>query len=199
MPSRDRGAAPAGFDFSGQMRLLCQDMVVRLPELAHIDLERVAVGFCQARSPQRHGLKATLTPLRFASGALVTVRHGRPYTMQRFFDPSGIEILYLLSFYLPRFLDDPFEEKVVTILHELWHISPSFDGDLRRFHGRCYAHGPSQKAYDERSAQLATKWLSQAPQSLYAFLTQSYDQLKRCHGRVYGLKFPAPKLLPVAS
>ena len=30
------------------------------------------------------------------------------------------------------FLDQTFEEKLVTVFHELYHISPAFDGDLRR-------------------------------------------------------------------
>ena len=31
------------FDFTAQMRAVCQDMVARLPELAHIDLDQVAI------------------------------------------------------------------------------------------------------------------------------------------------------------
>ena len=57
-------------------------------------------------------------------------------------------MLYILNFYLPRFLDLPFREKLTTMLHELWHIGPKFDGDVRRLGGRCFAHGSSQKQYD---------------------------------------------------
>ena len=39
---------------------LCADMVGRLPELGHIDLDRVQVSFIQARKRVRHGLWASL-------------------------------------------------------------------------------------------------------------------------------------------
>ena len=70
------------------------------------------------------------------------------YTIQRLFDSKGQEFLYILTFYLPRFMDLSFREKLITVFHELWHISPQFDGDLRRHPGRCYAHTSSQKEYD---------------------------------------------------
>jgi hypothetical protein len=38
-------------DFTARIRLVCVDMVARLPELAHVDMCRVAVAFSQARSP----------------------------------------------------------------------------------------------------------------------------------------------------
>jgi len=34
-----------GFDFTGQIRRLADDMVARLDELGHIDLDRVAIRF----------------------------------------------------------------------------------------------------------------------------------------------------------
>ncbi len=137
------------FDFTLHVRRVCEHMVAHLPELAHIELAQVAISFSQVRSRVAHGIQATLTPLRFEGGALTSVQHGRRYTVQRLYDPtSGAEILYILCLYVPRFLNHPLEEKVATILHELWHISPEFNGDLRRFAGRCYAHGPNQKDYD---------------------------------------------------
>lgn len=188
----------SGFNFTLHMRRLCEDMVLRLPELAHIDLGRVAICYCQARKAVRHGLQATLTPLRFEGGALTTKRRRRLYTVQRLYDHTDREMLYILSFYLPRFLDCPLEEKLVTVLHELWHISPSFDGDLRRHPGRCYAHSGSQKKYDRAMAKFAERWLSLSPpEELYGFLRLSCLQLERRHAGLYGLKIPAPKLLPV--
>src|SRR5205085_5234305 len=106
--------AQRGFDFTLHMRRLCSDMTQRLGELAHIDMSRVAIRFCQARRSVRHGLQASLTPLRFKNGALTVVRGGRTWTVQRLFDASGREMLYLLSFYLPRFLEHPLEEKLST-------------------------------------------------------------------------------------
>src|SRR4029077_7666201 len=125
-------AQPVGFDFTSRMRLLCGDMIARTPELAHVDFSRLALTFSQARKGVSWGMYASLTPLRFAGGSRTTVRRGRQYQVQRVVDGSGQEMLYLLSFYLPRFMNLVFREKLVTVFHELWHIGPQFDGDLRR-------------------------------------------------------------------
>lgn len=182
------------------MRLLCEDLVAKLPELHHVDLPRVAICFAQARKAVDHGLQATLTPMRFENGSRTTRRRGRRYTVQRLYDPTGHELLYILTFYLPRFLDQPFEEKLSTVIHELWHISPRFDGDLRRHAGRCYAHGPSQRAYDAHADRLAQKWLSHGPApDLYQFLQSSFRELTQRHGAVFGQKVASPKLIPLAG
>ena len=189
-----------GFDFTGQMRVLCADMVARLPDLGHIDLPRVAVRYCQARKAVSYGIQATLTPLRFAGGQLFTVRRGRRWTLQRLYDPSGREMLYLLSFYLPRFLERPLEEKLATVVHELWHISPQFDGDLRRHAGRCFMHTHSQRQYDRQMHALAQRWLAEQPDDrLYGFLLHDFAALNQAYGPVYGAKIPRPKLVPHRS
>ena len=193
--------AELSFDFTRHMRLLSADMVARLPELAHVDLDRVAISFSQTRKAVTHGLHATTTPMRFEHGSLVTrCAGGQTLTVERLFDPSGREILYIISFYLPRFLNEPLSEKLSTTLHELWHISPRFDGDLRRYRGRCYAHGPSQAAYDATIERLLKKWCSlDPPEHLYAFLRDDFRTLVCRHGQVVGQKIPTPKLIPIAA
>ena len=187
-----------GFDFTTAMRRVCDDMVARLPDLAHIRLEQVAVSFCQARKDVSHGMQASLTPLRFAGGATSTVRRGRRYTCQAVLDPAGREYLYILNFYLPRFLNHSIEEKLSTIVHELWHISPAFDGDLRRHSGRCYAHGASQRAYDAHVSALARQWLAlDPPYAVYEFLELDCQELAAEHGALYGTQIRAPKLVPL--
>jgi len=105
-------------------------------------------------------------------------------------------MLYILSFYLPRFLDQDYRHKLNTVIHELWHINPRFDGDLRRFGGRCYAHGTSQKQYDAHVAHLADRWLSlDPPDSVHDFLRWNFRDLVRRHGAVRGTKIPMPKLI----
>jgi len=186
----------SGFNFTSHMRALCADLVERLPELAHIEVGRVAIRFCQARIRSRHGLYASLTPLRFEGGQLFSQRRGRTWTVERLFDDAGREMLYLLSFYLPRFLERPFEEKMSTVVHELWHIGPDFDGDLRRHAGRCYAHTHSQKQYDALMRELTKKWLGLDPPSeAHAFLRHDFRQLERRFGRVFGQKIRTPRLL----
>jgi hypothetical protein len=180
------------------MRRLCQEIVVRTPALAHIDLERMLLAFAQTRNRNHFGLYASLTPLRFEGGTLTCRRRGHTYTLQRLFLAEGQEALYILTFYLPRFMDLGFQEKLVTIFHELWHVSPDFDGDLRRHAGRCYAHTHSQKEYDAEMTALARHWLATEPASeLYSFLRLSFAELRATFGRVLGTKTRRPRLLPV--
>ncbi len=196
--SKEVGPPAAGLDFTGHVRRLCDDMVARTAPLAHVDMQRVAVGFAQARKATTHGLYASLTPLRFAGGELHCVRRGRKWGVQRLFARDGREILYVLTFYLPRFLNLPFREKLATVMHELWHIGPKFDGDLRRFEGRCFAHGGSQKRFDAKVAELLELWLRQEPpESLTEFLRYDFSELLARHGRVVGCKVRPPKLVPV--
>jgi hypothetical protein len=187
-----------GLDFTLHVRRVCDDMVARLEPLRHIDPSRVAFSFCQTRKTVPHGMYASLTPLRFADGALEIVRRGRRWRIPRLTDRDGREMLYILNFYLPRFLNLTFEAKLATIVHELWHISPRFDGDLRRFGGRCYAHSGSQKRYDVHVNALAKRWLALAPpEPLYEFLRHDHRELVRRYGRIYGQRFRTPRLVPV--
>lgn len=189
-----------GFDFTGHMRRLCVDVVERLPALAHVDMSRVAVSFCQTRKNVSWGMWAKLTPLRFQDGALTTRRRRQTWTVQRVYDTSGREMLYILSFYLPRFMQQSLAEKLTTVVHELWHISPRFDGDLRRHAGRCFAHGSSQREYDAQMRVLVDEWLAcNPPRSLFDFLDRDFDTLHREHGGIYGTRIPIPKLLPVRA
>jgi predicted metallopeptidase len=185
-----------GFNFTLHMRRLCADLAARLPELAHIDVSRIAIRFCQARKPVRHGLHATLIPLRFAGGATVCSRRGRQWTIERLYDASGREMLYLMSFYLPRFAQQAFEDKLSTVVHEMWHVGPAFDGDLRRHEGRCWAHTHSAAQYDAHVRQLALKWLAlNPPPDIYEFLEHRFGQLERRHGRVVGQRIQTPRLV----
>ena len=191
-------ARKTGFDFTAHMRSMIEDAVSRLPELHHIDLTRVAITFSQARKRVTHGLFATLTPMGFENGARTGLRNGRRWRVQEILGPDKQEMLYILSFYLPRFMDVDFQEKLVTIFHELWHISPEFNGDLRRHPGRCYAHTHSQQEYDARMAVLASKLLRcNPPECRYQFLKYRFQELQSRYGRIYGLHVTHPKLIPV--
>lgn len=197
VPAQGRMSADHGFDFTLHMRELCADICGRLPDLTHVRMDRVAVRFCQVRKGVAHGLQASLTPLRFAGGAPTMSRNGRAWAIQRVVGPGGHEMLYLLSFYLPRYLNQSFVEKLATVFHELWHISPHFDGDVRRLAGRCYAHGPNEREFHASMADLADRWLARnPPASLYRFLAYDFGQLRQRHGVVRGTRIATPKLLP---
>ncbi len=185
------------FDFSLTMSNLCADVSARCELLAHVQMSRVLVSFTPCRNRSRFGLQARVTPMRFRHGALVR-RHGSiQYQVQRFFVENR-EMLYLLTFCLPRFLDQSFEEKLVTIFHELYHISPDFDGDLRCHAGRCAVHSNSKANYDSHMAELARDYLADHPNpEIFAFLYCGYRELWDRNGGIFGTVIPRPKLLPV--
>lgn len=186
------------FDFCAAMRELCQDICQRMPDdYGHIRMDHVAIAFAQARRRVPYGLQAKLTPMRFANGSLTEQRQGRQWTIRRLFNGEH-EVLYILTFYLPRFLDHPPLEKLVTTLHELYHIGPSFNGDIRRFDGRYHVHSHSQREYDRLMEHHARAYLARRPaQRIRAFLDKSFSELERAHGRVHGVKVPIPKLIPL--
>lgn len=192
-------SSPALFDFTSAMAWLCEDIARHTPELAHIEMSQVAVTFAQARRRTRYGLQAKVTPMRFEEGALTTSRYGEVWTVKRLYREEQ-EILYMLTFYLPRFLEQTFHEKMVTIFHELYHISPQFNGDIRRFSGRCHVHTRSEREYDHHMAQLARRYLAATTQrDLHQFLRYRFRTLVRRHGRIGGLQLPVPKLILVPS
>ncbi len=187
------------FDFSHAMRELCDDVTQRTPEFSHIRMDQVAVCFAQTRRRVSYGLQAKLTPMRFENGALVTSRYGQDWTVQRLFH-NNREMMYILTFYLPRFQNQTFREKLITVFHELYHISPEFNGDLRRIPGRYHVHSHSQKEYDQHMAVLAAEYLNRnPPKERYQFLRRRFRSLESRHGGVVGLQVPIPKLIPIGE
>ncbi len=183
------------FDICTALRRLCEDISRSHPEYHHIDMKRVAVTYAQTRSPVEWGMQAKLTPMRFEGGALTCSRDGRRWAAQRLYQ-DGEEMLYILTFYLPRFLNLSFDEKLVTVFHELYHIGPAFDGDIRRFSGACYMHTGSQAEYDRHMAVHARQYLAQLPAERYPrFLQCNFGEMKRQYGAVVGLKLAVPRLI----
>jgi len=194
------GASGQPFDFCGHVRRLCADIVARCEPLWHIDVSRLLFAATQARNNRPHGLQARVTPLRFRNGDLTRRRgRGTAYQVQRYFVGEQ-EMLYVVTFCLPRFLDQDFDDKFITLFHELYHISPSFDGDLRRHEGRCTIHSRSKRGYDAHMADLARDYLAKgADPALHAFLRLNFAQLQHRHEKVLGVVVPRPKLIPVPA
>jgi len=193
------GPHDSAFDFCFHIQHLCCDIRRRSKALHHLDISRMLFAVTQARTATAHGLQARVTPLRFRAGSLTRQRRGVTYQVQRYFVDRR-DILYLVTFCLPRFLDLDFDEKLVTLFHELYHIGPAFDGDLRRHAGRYAIHSHSQRQYDAHMAHLARAYLSDgADLGLHSFLRLNFAQLERRHGSVIGVMVPRPKIIPVPA
>jgi|GEM_PF-229798 len=184
-------------DFSAEITEICTDVSRRCPEFSHIDTSRILCTFTPSRSRSKYGLQARVTPMRLRGGQSRERFRGWEYQLQKF-HVHGREMLYLVTFCLPRFLDQSFEEKLVTIFHELYHISPQFNGDIRRHPGRYSVHTHSKSGYDHHMMHLVQQYLAKHPApELLAWLRFSYAELWHRHGGIHGIVLPRPKLIPL--
>ena len=190
-------AGDTPLDFGRHMRRLCTDIAGRCEGLGHIRMPQVLLSFTPARNRNRFGLQARVTPMRFRHGSDVGTLPTREYRVQRYF-VNGVEMMYLLTFCLPRFFNQPFEEKLSTVFHELFHMSPEFDGDLRRHHGRYAVHSRSKADYEKKVDGLMNEYLDgHARPELFDFLRHPYRDLWLKHGGIRAAIVPRPKLLPL--
>ena len=184
-------------NFSVELRRIVTDVVARVPLFAHINPSAILYTFTWSRTRSKYGLLARITPMRFAEGRVTKQVRGKLYQAQRYY-VDGKELLYVFTCCLPRFLDQTFEEKLITIFHELYHIGQKFDGDLRRHDGRYKYHTHSQKGYDAEMGKQVRQYLAAHDDpSRFAFLHLTFDQLWAKHGGIYGVKVPRPRMIGV--
>jgi predicted metallopeptidase len=132
------------------VKRLVRDVAARLPELGHVRASRVLVVAGEARRASR----ATIRPFADPGGGpgpRVEVR--------------GRAVRYVITLRPLWFLDSTPEERIDTILHELYHASLRFDGTLHG--GRRHARLPAS-AYQRRIRALRERYLAEAPAELVA-------------------------------
>ncbi|MHB0913397.1 MAG: putative metallopeptidase [Armatimonadota bacterium] len=181
------------FDYTSALTHLVEHIAASHPAFAHVRPDELAVACIRARTSGVHGLYASCRPLRFAGGSKTTLHRGRTYEMPPVVR-NGRELLYILYFVLPRFTDLSFELKLVTVFHELYHIGPTFDGDIRRFRGKNYAHGHSRKKFNEKMSEFAEEYLAlPGAEEASEFLRRSFRDLERKHGEITATRIRAPR------
>lgn len=169
------------------------DIVQSSQSLHHIDVERTLVCIGSNKSGRRGGLYGKLIPLRFENGSPVLRYRGRVYTIPEI-SHNGKTCLYIIYFYMPRFFNLAWDEKLRVIFHELYHISPRFDGDIRRMGAVKKAHGHSKKHFDtlyDSDLQAFIKNIHTMPH--YPFLNMDAPGLYRCYRRVTAVRMKHPR------
>lgn len=181
------------FDYTDNLKRLICHITANMPEFSHIKLDQLYVAFSQSKAAGVHGVYATVHPLRFENGSLTTVRCNRTYRWPKIIENEK-DILYIITFCLPRFANLDFDVKLLTVFHELFHISPLFNGDIRRFPGKNYAHGHSRKKYDEFVSKYVQTYLS-IPGAVEKsdFLHFDFNTLVKKHGNIQGNKIRLPR------
>ena len=181
-----------------EMERLVAHIVRAVDEFSHIDPARVLLCISSTRSGGVGGMYAKIHPLRFAGGTK-SIERRRGHHLYVSTMPTVVhretEMLYVIYFLLPRFFDLPLREKLVTVFHELYHISPAFDGDIRRFPGRNFAHGSSTRRYNASMAKLVDAYLADHGEpTLLSFLDGTMGELRERHRSLLGRRFPAPRI-----
>lgn len=146
-------AVPARPNMTLAVKRLIRDVARRVPALAHVRPSRILVVAGEARRASR----ATIRGL--APGP------GRPEIAVR-----GRRIRYVITLRPLWFQDSTPEERVATVLHELYHASTAFDGALHR--ARRHRELPGG-AYSRRIRALLDAYLPRAPSALLAPFSHS--------------------------
>jgi len=136
-------------------RRIASDMAKKLPELSHIESARILFVAGEAR----RGSRATIKPL---AGARVSLK--------------GRRALYCITLRPKFFRASTPEERVETLLHELLHISASFDGRLHQ--GRRHSALPPGK-FRALLRPLVRRYLSEADPHLLSGLGHHGEMIAR--------------------
>ncbi|OHD63757.1 MAG: hypothetical protein A2176_14570 [Spirochaetes bacterium RBG_13_51_14] len=191
---RKRSAQRDGeINLSQILSSIISEIVQRSPALSHVDVSRVLVCIGSNRGGRRGGMYGKLIPLRFENGSSLLRYRGRYYTIPEI-SHNGASCLYIIYFYMPRFFDLPLEEKLRVMFHELYHISPCFNGDIRRMGAVKTAHGHSKKHFDTLYASELKNFIRYIEATpLKYFLEIDSHALYRQYRRVTAVRMKHPK------
>lgn len=109
-------------NFNLAVKALLKDVSTSVPELAHIKPSRIVVVAGDARRASR----ATVKPLCFEGGKSRDP-DGRKKPVVKI---RGKRAMYSITLRPLFFRDSTPEGRIATLLHELYHIHPRFDGTL---------------------------------------------------------------------
>lgn len=137
------------------VKRLVRDVAARLPELSHVRPTRVLIVAGEARRASR----ATIRPAHHGSAAR-QAGGVRPRVRVR-----GRTILYVITLRPLWFLASTPDERIATVLHELYHASTRFDGTLHR--GRRHSRLPRAR-YNRKIRALLRRYLDEAPAEVIA-------------------------------
>lgn len=134
-------------EFEILLSLVCEGIDI----FKNYDTQKILVSVGRSVSKGRWGVWAHVGPLK-----------SRPLWGQIETSPK----VYLMTFLFPRFFELSEQERLETIVHELYHLHPSLDGRLRTFARPHVFHGPTPGAYRRRVHELSCEAIKKIPQIL---------------------------------
>lgn len=175
-----------------RLEVIVHDLCARIPEFAHINPRRLLVCVARTRTTRAGGTFAKIIPMRFPDGSPLKTVRDQLFSLPQIPTADG-DVLYLIYVYLPRFFQQPFERRLLTLVHELYHIAPAFDGTIRLFGSR--AHGASREQFNDRLQPLIQQYLATRPSDeLLAILRDDLNALAR-QATLVGRTLSVPKAI----
>jgi len=181
------------------LSLITHEMIIRTPDFRGYDINRMLICCASNRSDSRGGIYGKLVPLKFEDGSDIINFHGRTYTIPKIIH-NNIEIRYLIYYYHPKFFDISARDKVNVMFHELYHINPEFNGDIRRMGKFKKAHGHSKKSFEEKYLDNAEEFYSYVKGTPYhAFLEMNSRDLQNSFKKIKCRRMKTIKPVPVEA
>ena len=189
---------------NNEFHALMWEIAQSVEEFSNFDFRRLKVSVGTSRSKGKYGVWAYVTPLRYIGGALY--RKGRRYGVagRYTYEMKSEELdaenspLYMITVMVPRFFNLSFKERLETLVHEMYHIHPTFRGDLRRFPKPHIHHGPTPKAFNLQVEEYAKEALSRDPSlrdhPLLRASAEGFTHLKKRRFASPTLKFEPSRL-----
>jgi hypothetical protein len=164
--------------YLSSVEALIADIAGVVEELAYIEPDQIAVNFKRSRDSVSEEVLAETTGLSDSNFASIQNREGRieKFLASKCMLKDGIPVKYSIDLYVPAFFNLNFKEKLLTIFHELYHIHPKFDGELRIFKGKGYKHGSSMERYDKYMEYLVDKYTDRDPPAA-EFLKNEHEKI----------------------
>jgi hypothetical protein len=147
---------PACPDLNRAIRALMRDVARRSPDFRHIQPFRVLVVAGEAR----RGSRGSVKPLTFAQGK----SRDRSGSRKPVVKVRGKRMLYCITLRPLFFRDARPEQRVETILHELFHASLEFDGTL----DPARRHARLGKSFARRFQPVVRQYLRECPRDILA-------------------------------
>ena len=171
--------ADSAINLTDVLSLIIHDMIRFTGEFRQFDMNRILICCATNRRDGRGATYGKLLPMRFKDGSSVIKYNDKYYTIPKL-NVNGSEILYIIYFYVPKFFDLSARDKIKVMFHELYHINPDFNGDIRRMGKVKSAHGHSRKSFEEKYIEYAEDFFKKISAAPYCnFLAMNTDDLKK--------------------
>jgi predicted metallopeptidase len=172
------------FDLSEGLREAAAEICNHIPDLAHVDVSRVQFSLFYSRKARK-----TLTFARCYPLSRTPRKIGRHWhALEPLYATERRKARYILAFAWKRYWELSAEKRLETLIHELYHISPRFDGEFREF-DQGGPHGLGLRWFDRQVKNLMNLYIPQGLEQEFPALSISV----RSGLKVTGIKLQVPR------